>query len=182
MEGYGVWRVGITSLACLFPLAIPSIWLKISVLSLREASCSPSPRTPTRASTSSKKITDGDSNLAASKRHRTIFSLSPRYFDTRDEEGQLKNVDLFCWFKEHTALASRVFPVPGGPNSSTPRHGSRIPVKNSGMSNGKTTASLSSRLAVSRAAISENVTDTSCCTTSLRTVSIIALSWERERD
>ena len=53
-----------------------------------------------------------------------------------------------------TAFASSVFPVPGGPNSSTPFHGSRTPVKYVGQICGSTTASCSSFLHVSSPAIS----------------------------
>ena len=49
-------------------------------------------------------------------------------------------------------------PVPGGPNSSTPFHGSRMPVKNSGMISGSVTASFSSAFASSRLAMSAKVT------------------------
>jgi len=37
------------------------------------------------------------------------------------------------------ALASIVFPVPGGPNNNTPFHGLLIPLKKSGISIGKIT-------------------------------------------
>jgi len=56
------------------------------------------------------------------------------------------NVDA-CTLKKHVypvyaiALAKRVLPVPGGPNINTPFHGLLIPVKYSGISKGKSTAS-----------------------------------------
>lgn len=50
------------------------------------------------------------------------------------------------------------FPVPGGPKSKTPLHGSRIPVKRWGYFKGKSTASFKSRLATSSPTISLNLT------------------------
>jgi hypothetical protein len=57
-----------------------------------------------------------------------------------------------------TDLANMVFPVPGGPNSSTPLHGYRIPVKRCGYFKGRDTAYLSNLLASSRPTISQNLT------------------------
>lgn len=57
-----------------------------------------------------------------------------------------------------TALARRVLPVPGGPKSRTPRQGSLIPVKYSGMSMGSVMASFRRRFASSRLAMSSNDT------------------------
>ena len=54
---------------------------------------------------------------------------------TSEDAEQLKNVRPFI---EATALASIVLPVPGGPKSSTPFQGSRIPTKNSGITSGST--------------------------------------------
>ena len=59
-----------------------------------------------------------------SKSSRTSFSESPRYLEVRVEEETLKKVVLHS---VATALASNVFPVPGGPTMHTPRHGRRIP-------------------------------------------------------
>ncbi len=56
----------------------------------------------------------------------------------------LKNVVLHS---VATALASMVFPVPGGPKSSSPFHGCNSPVKSSGYLSGITTASFSNRFA-----------------------------------
>ena len=50
-------------------------------------------------------------------KQRTIFSLSPRYFEMRDAVLQLKNV---LPFTPDAARASIVLPVPGGPKRSTP--------------------------------------------------------------
>ena len=57
---------------------------------------------------------------------RTSFSDSPFHFDEIEEEVILKNVVLPY---VATALASIVFPVPGGPNIRTPFQGRRIPLK-----------------------------------------------------
>jgi hypothetical protein len=51
-------------------------------------------------------------------------SLSPRHFDANVAEETLKKV---VPHSVATALAKRVFPVPGGPNISTPFQGRRIP-------------------------------------------------------
>lgn len=52
-----------------------------------------------------------------SNRILTSFSLSPRYLEVRVEEETLKKV---VPHSVATALASSVFPVPGGPTISTP--------------------------------------------------------------
>ena len=56
-----------------------------------------------------------------------------------------------------TALASKVFPVPGGPNINTPFQALLIPVKNWGIFNGNNTAYCRSPFAVSNSAISSKV-------------------------
>ena len=50
--------------------------------------------------------------------------------DVNVDELTLKNV---VPHSVATALASIVFPVPGGPTINTPRHGRRIPLKKSGL-------------------------------------------------
>ena len=55
--------------------------------------------------------------VTISKRSRTSFSDSPRYLEVRVEDDTLKKVVLHS---VATALARRVFPVPGGPTKSTP--------------------------------------------------------------
>ena len=52
-------------------------------------------------------------------------SLSPLHLETIDEADMLKNVVLHS---VATALASNVFPVPGGPYNNIPFQGVRIPV------------------------------------------------------
>lgn len=59
--------------------------------------------------------------------HLTSFSESPRYLDATVEGAQFKKVAL----PPATARASIVLPVPGGPNSSTPRQGSLMPAAES---------------------------------------------------
>ena len=66
-------------------------------------------------------------------------SLSPRNLEANVVAETLKKV---VPHSVAVAFAKRVFPVPGGPKSMTPRHGRRIPLKKSGMSIGRTTASL----------------------------------------
>lgn len=55
-------------------------------------------------------------------------------------------------------LSTVLLLTPGGPNNSTPRHGSRMPVNISGTNSGNATASFSMRLAESRHAMSSKLT------------------------
>ena len=57
---------------------------------------------------------------------RTIFSESPRHLEASVEEVREKKE---VPHSVATAFASSVFPVPGGPNMSTPFHGRRMPRK-----------------------------------------------------
>lgn len=57
-----------------------------------------------------------------------------------------------------TALASIVFPVPGGPNSSTPFHGCSKPVNSCGYLTGMTTASFRMRFGASSSTTSDHRT------------------------
>lgn len=84
------------------------------------------PRELQRESISSMKIVLGAYALARSNKHRTIRSLSPRHFEANVAEETLKNV---VPHSVATALASSVFPVPGGPNMRTPFQGLLIPYK-----------------------------------------------------
>jgi len=70
---------------------------------------------------SSTKMTDGDSFLAKEKRAFVSFSASPNHLEVI--------VDPVTFIKlapasVATAFARRLLPVPGGPNSNTPLHGS----------------------------------------------------------
>lgn len=67
---------------------------------------------------------------ANAKRVLMSYSLSPTHFDIKVLADILKNVDLHS---VATALASRVFPLPGGPYSKMPFVGSLIPWNNSGL-------------------------------------------------
>ena len=69
---------------------------------------------------------DGARARAISKRMRTMRSDSPRYLDASVDTLMLKKV---VPHSVATARASSVLPVPGGPKSSTPFHGLRMPVK-----------------------------------------------------
>ena len=72
------------------------------------------------------KIVDGAWNRAISKSRRTMRSESPRHLEASvDDVIEKKAVP----HSVATAFASKVFPVPGGPNMSTPFHGRRIPRK-----------------------------------------------------
>mmetsp|Transcript_76682 Transcript_76682/g.216862 ORF Transcript_76682/g.216862 Transcript_76682/m.216862 type:complete len:260 (+) Transcript_76682:375-1154(+) len=143
----------------------PSMWMRNSDLKRREASCSADdPRWESSESISSKNRTEGTRARAVVKRALSSFSDSPRHFDVSVAELQLKNV----MFSVHdaTAFAIIVFPVPGGPNSSTPFQGLRRPTKNSGRISGSTTASLMARLAPSRPPMSSKRTRRSATTMS----------------
>ena len=97
--------------------------IRNSDLKRREASCSAAdPRWEKRESTSSKNRMAGARARAVVKRARRSFSLSPRHFDVKVAQLQLKKVTSLQLLA--TALASIVLPVPGGPKSSTPFHGS----------------------------------------------------------
>lgn len=56
-------------------------------------------------------------DFTISKSSRTSFSDSPLYLEVRVEEETLKKV---VRHSVATALASNVFPVPGGPTINTP--------------------------------------------------------------
>ena len=109
----------------IFPLGSkPSSWLINSNI-VRWTSLSPpapsSNRAPPIASTSSKKMIQAFFCLAISKSSRTILAPSPTYFCTNSEPMTRMNV---ASVRLATARAQRVFPVPGGPYSSTPLGGS----------------------------------------------------------
>lgn len=65
--------------------------------------------------------------MAISNKILTSFYDSPFHLDAKLLADTLKNVVPPL---EATALASKVFPVPGGPNMSTPFQALLIPVKN----------------------------------------------------
>lgn len=62
------------------------------------------------------------------------------------------------WHSVATARASKVFPLPGGPNSKSPRAGDRRPVNSSGRSDGKITISCNACFADSCPTISSHCT------------------------
>lgn len=76
---------------------------------------------------------DGARAFAKPNNARTSFSLSPCHLDVSVEADTEKKVDLDS---VATARASIVLPVPGGPNKSMPRAGSRRPENKSGRRNG----------------------------------------------
>uniref|UniRef100_A0A0A9CK03 Uncharacterized protein n=1 Tax=Arundo donax TaxID=35708 RepID=A0A0A9CK03_ARUDO len=111
-----------------------------SFLIFRIASCSPHrARCPNMLSTSSTKIIVGATLAAKLNNARTFFSSSPNHFDVMvdiDTLMKLAPASLAI------ALASIVFPVPGGPNSKIPRQGLRSPpLKRSGRRRGSITSS-----------------------------------------
>lgn len=59
----------------------------------------------------------------------TSFSESPLHLLTMELAVMLKNVVLHS---VATAFAKSVFPVPGGPKSSKPFHGDKVPLNKAG--------------------------------------------------
>merc|ERR1719357_2093826 len=102
----------------------PSSWLMSSNMVLWTSLSPPAPSSnlaPPTASISSKKIRHAFFVLAISKSSLTILAPSPTYFWTSSEPITLmKQASVLL----ATALAHRVFPVPGGPYNNTPLGGS----------------------------------------------------------
>mmetsp|Transcript_22520 Transcript_22520/g.52515 ORF Transcript_22520/g.52515 Transcript_22520/m.52515 type:complete len:219 (-) Transcript_22520:209-865(-) len=134
----------------------PSNCTRNSVFSRLLASCSDSERAPRIESTSSMKMTAGCSSVATANKARTSFSPCPCHFEVREEAEIEKNVQLAS---VATAFASKVLPVPGGPNNKSPLGGERMPVKRSGRDAGRITISSSVFLATERPAISSQHTE-----------------------
>uniref|UniRef100_A0A2M4AEB4 Uncharacterized protein n=1 Tax=Anopheles triannulatus TaxID=58253 RepID=A0A2M4AEB4_9DIPT len=136
-------------------LPTPCICTRNSVLIRRALSLSLSERAEHSESTSSMKTMLGLWARASSNRFFTSFSDSPTHFDTRSELETEKNVELFA--SVATALAKYDLPVPGGPNSSIPFQGMRLPVNMCGNLIGRITASFSAALAPSSPATSDHL-------------------------
>mmetsp|Transcript_41486 Transcript_41486/g.103662 ORF Transcript_41486/g.103662 Transcript_41486/m.103662 type:complete len:245 (-) Transcript_41486:97-831(-) len=133
----------------------PSNCTRNSVLSLLDASCSDSDLALSTESTSSMNTIEGSRCRATAKSALTSFSACPTHLEVRAEAEMLKNRQLHS---VASALASRVLPVPGGPNSRTPLGGDLRPVKRSGRRAGRITASLNASLASESPAMSSNLT------------------------
>jgi hypothetical protein len=84
-------------------------------------------------SISSIKIILGDYIAAKVNRVRMSFSLSPSHLEVNVLALMLKKLDLHS---VATALASSVFPFPGGPYNRIPFVGALMPVKSSGLNLG----------------------------------------------
>ena len=97
----------------------------------------------------------GAFNLATLNKALINFSLSPNHLLNKSAEDALKNVALHS---VAAALASKVFPHPGGPNNSIPDQGFLAPLNKSGFNIGSTIASLSACLQFSNPAISAHLT------------------------
>ncbi|BAS73233.1 Os01g0623550 [Oryza sativa Japonica Group] len=102
-----------------------------SFFTLRDASFSLwLSRFPSMLSTSSMKMIAGASLAARLNKAWMHFSDSPYHFDVILAIEMFKKLAPAAFAR---ALASIVFPVPGGPNSRTPLHGfKRPPLKKSG--------------------------------------------------
>ena len=92
--------------------------------------------------------------MAISKRILINFSESPFHLEATLDAVTLKKV---VFPPEAIALASRVFPVPGGPNNKIPFHALFIPVNRCGISKGRRTAYSRASLACYNYAISSKV-------------------------
>src|SRR5436309_2939637 len=92
---------------------------------------------PTESS-SSMNTMDGDFSRASWNSSRTSRAPSPIYFWTSSDPTNRMNV---AWVRLATALARRVFPVPGGPTKRTPFGGSIPTLRySSGFRSGSSTA------------------------------------------
>ena len=134
-----------------------SSWLRVCSLSSLPPP-TPAPRCLPTASISSMKIKQGLFSLARLNRSRTRLAPTPTNISTNsDPESEKKGTPA----SPAIAFASRVFPVPGGPTSSTPL-GIFAPteVKRSGVFR-KVTTSWRSCLASSTPATSSNLTPVS---------------------
>mmetsp|Transcript_8331 Transcript_8331/g.22548 ORF Transcript_8331/g.22548 Transcript_8331/m.22548 type:complete len:267 (+) Transcript_8331:246-1046(+) len=122
----------------------------------RSAPVCASNRAVAMESTSSIKMMEGACSFAVWNRLRTSLGPSPKYFCTKLLPLALRNVLVVAFA---TALASIVFPVPGGPYSRTPLGGS-IPICSykSACSRGNSTASRISCFCMSSPPISWYVT------------------------
>mmetsp|Transcript_19650 Transcript_19650/g.46901 ORF Transcript_19650/g.46901 Transcript_19650/m.46901 type:complete len:423 (-) Transcript_19650:2802-4070(-) len=132
-----------------------------SFLILRIASCSPClSLRPSMLSTSSTKTTLGAILCASVNSARTYFSPSPNHLLAR---LAIETLMKLAPLSDATALASIVFPVPGGPKRRTPRVGfvSEPRRNSSGRCSGSITTSCSVALTESRAPMSSNLTPTS---------------------
>mmetsp|Transcript_16692 Transcript_16692/g.51284 ORF Transcript_16692/g.51284 Transcript_16692/m.51284 type:complete len:200 (+) Transcript_16692:1537-2136(+) len=128
------------------------IWLRVCSRSSLPL-LTPTPRRPPTASISSMNTTQGAFLRASAKRLRTREAPTPTNISTNSEPETLMNLASASPARER---AMRVLPVPGGPSRSTPR-GSWAPrrVYLDGFFR-KSTTSVSSRLASSQPATSEN--------------------------
>ncbi|PKI56896.1 hypothetical protein CRG98_022725 [Punica granatum] len=104
------------------------------------ASCSPTlVLCPSMLSTSSTKIIVGETFAARVNRARTFFSSSPNHLEVMVDMDTLMKLAPASLAM---ALASIVFPVPGGPNSRIPLQGFKRPPRNrSGLRRGSITSS-----------------------------------------
>ena len=98
----------------------PFIWTKNSVLTLLDASFSPSDLAPQTESISSINIIDGFFFLAISNKDLINFSDSPTYFEIILDAEIEKNVASVSVAQ---ALAIKDLPVPGGPYNNIPFQG-----------------------------------------------------------
>ena len=153
-SGRLVAAITMTPSAPVKPSISVRIWLRVCSRSSLPPN-DPDPRTRPIASSSSMKMIAGAAALAWPKRSRTRLAPTPTIASMNSEAAIEKNGTSAS---PATARASSVLPVPGAPDSSTPR-GTRAPsrVYLSGLRRNSTTSD-SSSVASSMPATSLNVT------------------------
>ena len=116
-SGRLVAAIRITPLSVLNPSISTSNWLRVFSLSSLPPWKEPFPLARPIASISSIKTMQGAFSRACLKRSRTLEAPTPTNISTKSEPDIEKKGTPAS---PATALARRVFPVPGGPTSSTP--------------------------------------------------------------
>ena len=116
-SGRFVAAIRMTPLSVAKPSISTSNWLRVFSRSSLAPIIAPFPLLLPTASISSIKIIHGAFSFACLKRSRTLAAPTPTNISTKSEPLILKNGTSAS---PATAFASRVFPVPGGPTSSTP--------------------------------------------------------------
>mmetsp|Transcript_2136 Transcript_2136/g.6376 ORF Transcript_2136/g.6376 Transcript_2136/m.6376 type:complete len:313 (-) Transcript_2136:748-1686(-) len=152
-----VAAITMTPLLASKPSISTRIWFRVCSLSSLPPAM-PAPLCRPTASISSMKIIQGAFFLACVKRSRTREAPTPINISTNSEPEMEKNGTPAS---PATALASSVFPVPGGPSRMTPRGIFAPSSLNTSGSFKKVTTSCSSVLAPSQPATSGNLTPVS---------------------
>mmetsp|Transcript_2625 Transcript_2625/g.8786 ORF Transcript_2625/g.8786 Transcript_2625/m.8786 type:complete len:396 (+) Transcript_2625:806-1993(+) len=144
------------------------IWFKVCSRSSFVAKPPPEARWRPMASISSMKMMQGAFFFASAKRERILDAPTPTNISTNSEpDVEMKGTPA----SPATALASKVFPVPGGPSKSTPRGAWAPTFENFSGLDKKSTTSSSSSFEASQPATSSKVTPV------FGSISILDLGW-----